>query len=695
MGRISVNELRTFGPSRQATDRFSDIADVFLPQIRESLRPETLRGRFGETLTVDDTALYVTNRHWKMGAAKPPGEFSYEQCFHNCYWPAPDNGHYPLIIVKGKEGVGKSTFLRFYFDCYLRHYRQFLKGSSEEDVCLHNWRQSDIKKHIILYVDLHPPASFEEARDRIYAQFRRTIYEYFPKISVDQDYAMWRRLARWDEPARRKAEKACSGKVDYRTRWVDSHLDHNREFVREALWYLSTQMDKKGCRRHYITQIFDNIDQLDVDIQKKLLEEIFGWLKHDTCQWRVIVPLRPETLRQIRRFVGPIAGRETIELGDVDYADFVRRRQIDLEFQITGSGKQIERNRFVREHKTIVFQPISNFLVVEYLRRILNVQFPPGSGQIASARPLTVEILTKFCNSSLRRLLRVLMRVLISTPLQRAAEQEDGHEKKGLSHYVFLSGWLVGDRDYFNEEDEDNDVVNLFHAPAIEPSAYGLLVGVHVAHFLSKSDILSRSQVLDTFTQIGYQRDEIDKCLDTFLEKGLFKREVLPKSGDYRIYVESDVVEAHLRLVREPAYVDNMALVTPVREDFARMRMSHTVPYAIGEFRDRVITTFHFLQQIRDDEILVGTWRNDSPRHGMKRDDFVNAFNQLNLPSIYKRCAVAYRGRLQGLKESATTLGEVMTEHSWSTLLRHQILAVDSAEADKPLIALSRESGGE
>lgn len=653
-------------------------------------------GNFQETFMSHKAPLYVGNRQWTMAAAEPLEEFSYEQLLHSHYWPGCANEDYPLIVIKGKEGGGKSTFIRFYFDCYLPHYGHFIKARQDDSSPL-GW-QEQLKKHIILYADLHQLARFEDARDHIFKQFRKTIYDNFPRISVDENYAMWHRLARWNEPARRKAEETSPDKDVYRARWVDNHLDNNEEFVKEALWYINSQKNSTEDRKYYIIQIFDNMDQLDIDIQKNLLIEILQWIKHDRCQWKVIIPLRPETLRQIVHVVGPIQSNVTIELGNVDYGELLKTRRYELESQIRDSGKQIERDRFVGRLKTIVFQPIPNFLTVEYLQRMLDIQIFKQTSQLStdiSTHPFSAELLAKFCNGSIRRLLRVLNRIMVSVPIQHAAEQQELHKGKPIPHYTFLNAWLTGKRDFFDENDEENDIVNLFNVANLEPSAHTLLIGIHIAHLLLHGQCSTISKALSLLTQIGYKQDEICECLDYLHKYGFFKRETVDQSGAYRIQVENDIVEAHLRLVEEPAYIDNMALVTPVREDFSRLKMSHTVSYSIKDFRERVSTSFHFIHQIRDDERVVRTWRSDSPRHRMKSDMFVRAFNELNLPSVYKKIAVSYHKRLQMLSSNPMGLSKVMNARRWDSLLREPILDVNREEADKPLTAIVHKSGSE
>lgn len=701
MLRKSVNDLRSDYKRRKFSDRISDIAEAFLTEIRITLGEKILPETFGKKFKKNDAPLYVNKRHWIMSRPEPRCPFSLEEYLHSCFWPTKKSQGYTFIVLKGKEGVGKSTFLRYYCDCYLPWYHEF----DHERVHVlpgPNWSE-EVDKHIFLYVDLHPPvANLEKVLSHIFETFRRSIDVKFPQISVEDNYAMWARVARWDDPARRSAEDITGDKQAYRLKWVDQQLDNNELFVEEALWYLNAKKVANGSNRFFITQVYDNIDLLDFEIQKELIQHILGWIKHKRCQWKVIVTLRPQTLSRLNPVLGPILDKEIIEVGSVDLAVLLNARGKDLDTQMLQSGKQVERDRYVKEksipHGTIVFQPMSNFRVRECMRRILGLHFGAKTGQNSLnilPHPYSEEFVVKFCNGSIRRFLRLMQRLLASTPMQRAAEQQELHRGEQLPHYIFLSSLLTGPRDYFDADDEDNDILNLFQVIPTnqEAPAYSLMVGIHVMYLLLQKQCFKKSDVIRMLTKIGYTQEELEECLETMYGKGFFGRDVVDLSGDYRIDLEDDVFEAYRRLVQEEAYIDNMALVTPVEDSLVRKgRMSHTTSYAIGQFKQRVSTSLLFLQQIRDDEIFIRTWRQDSPRYRMTKEAFVEGFKSLNIPSIYRKATHEYLGRLKGLREEPGHLAEVMTERHWNRLIRDSIFEIDEKLLDAPLEAILHDS---
>jgi len=165
-----------------------------------------------------------------------------------------------------------------------------------------------------------------------------------------------------------------------------------------------------------------------------------------------------------------------------------------------------------------------------------------------------------------------------------------------------------------------------------------------------------------------------------------FKRECIESSGNYRILKENNIVEAYVDMITRPAYTDTMATVTPV-EEHLRRRMVHTVPCAPEQFEARAETTRSFLRQIREDENTIKTWRSDSPRHGMNARMFRTDFDDLGLPSVYRKAAVECRNSMEKLRHNPKGLAAAIGSNDWSILLNDDILRVEPNEARMPLKA--------
>ena len=98
--------------------------------------------------------------------------------------------------------------------------------------------------------------------------------------------------------------------------------------------------------------------------------------------------------------------------------------------------------------------------------------------------------------------------------------------------------------------------------------------------------------------QYGYRQDEIFEALNYYVGY-LIKLGSNEMPRPFRI--RKGVVKAYLRLVTEPAYLDNMAMLTPV-DEVVRNQMVQTDSFAPSDFLNRVYTTLGFLWQIHLDE---------------------------------------------------------------------------------------------
>jgi hypothetical protein len=699
MSRTSVigyrNSKISAGISETTKDSRSDVAEAFAQQINRSLGERILPGEFGEPFTQKQAERYVQQRTWRIDG-KPAGEkFAHEEYLHRCYWPGLASD-YRLLIVNGKEGVGKSTLLRYYFDCYLPDFSQFPYVKLEEWDS-DSWER-ELRRHFVLYVDLRRFTTKEELKEQLFRSFKKQLIARCRgvaiDITVDNNYAMWDRVVDWSNSFHVEAEKAFPSQSVYRANYVEPLFRDNVPlFVREAIWYLGKQRDETGNRKYYITRVLDNIDQQPRDTQLDVLKMVLDWLNDSDSNWKIILPLRPETVRELSPDLQPIADRDTIDMGDVDERLLLEARGAYLARQITASGKQVERNVVIEEENVVVYLPVANYQAAQQMRRTLTFDFEMADGTRIRVRPRAAlkQLVQKFCNGSIRRLMSLRKRVVMSTAIARAIEQVDVRPGEALHDYIFLNGCITGGRDHWCKNDIDNNIVNIYDTAEANPCAYTLLVGAHVLHLLGTGENFRRSQLIGLLSQVGYTRAEVDECLNTFYRNGFFTREILSQSADYRIIQETNIVEAYLEFITNPAYTDNMAMVTPV-ETHCLTDMKHTVSYAIGEFRDRTRTTLRFLRQIRDDEDTICTWTKGSMRHKMDPKAFTKTFNKLYLPSIYRQAAAKYRERLTVLKRRAGRLRTVMSAHEWDKLLSDEILNVDYEQTDMPLMATIPQS---
>ncbi len=675
----------------EVTDVRNTFADAFSKQIDSSLGEEILDGAFGREFPPSYADLYVERRTWKTEGRIPGEKYAHEQWLHQKYWPGIANDS-ALLIISGKEGVGKSTLLRYYFDCYLPHFDDFpyAKCDEHDSEC----RRRKLTRHLVFHVDLRRSTDAAETRKQLFRALKKQIlmkcHNLGIEITVDNNYAMWDRVVNWSDPLHKRAAKAFPDESTYRANFVDPILrDSEDVFVREAFWYLGKQLDEKEGRRFYITTILDNLDQSSYDVQLYTIRTALSWLEDGPYHWKMILPLRPETLQELSRVLQPIGNYEVFEIGEVDQQLLLQKRSGDLERRIKASGIQVDRNILIKDDNVTVYLPIPTFEGATRMTRMLNFDACLPRGQAVSLRPRAgiQELVKQFCNGSVRRFLRLRKRLIISMPIAHAIERQDRHKDDPLPDYIFLNGVLTGGRDHFHKNDIGNDIVNLYDVVQPNTCSYTMLIGVHVLFLLRTGRAYRRSQLIGLLAQIGYTRSEVEECLEMLHRKSFFTRENIEGVGDYRVFPESNVVEAHVILLTTAAYVDNMAIVTPVEDRF-RDDIQHTLSYEVTHFRARTKATLAFLRQIRDDEDHICRWTKDSPRHKMEARVFKRSFGRLGLPSAYRLTALEYKKRLKELKSNPKGLASVMDQREWNRLLNDEILAVDEKDAESPLQAL-------
>ena len=243
-------------------------------------------------------------------------------------------------------------------------------------------------------------------------------------------------------------------------------------------------------------------------------------------------------------------------------------------------------------------------------------------------------------------------------------DELDSLDNAVVSRYRFISAWLSGKEEYFDESDFENDVLNLYRTTKTEQGPHSLLVGPLVLHLL-RHDYLTRSSIVEALTDIGFRASEVKSCLGSMHASDFFRYSGATSIENDEILVETDVLEAHWELLASAAYTDCMALVTPLPESIVGEDMSFSVYHKATHFETRTRTAFHFLEQIKADEIAVSTWRPNTERSKTSADVFSSRFRSLQIPSIYRLVSEPYLHRLHALRDKQMMRQDV----NWSELL--------------------------
>jgi len=573
MARKSVIEARGAwrSPAERARDPKNDIAEAFSSEIDRSFGEIILPAQFGSTFAPEAAGLYVDLREGDITDTKRSGHFMYENYLHRHFWPLiADND--PLLIITGSEGIGKSTLLRFYFDCYLQNLGRFLSVPGAEDN--KSLAKQTLRRVVALYADLRRAPTKEAVEAAMFRAFRTEIRQKFEDITTENDYAMWRRRADWADPHHCDAETRYGTRREYRRAFIEDYLKKDDVFVHEALWYLCQRRDEHGQRIYYVTLILDNLDQQDISIQEHVIRIVLAWLgdriyhvpegaiDERACVdlWKAILPLRPETLMSLAPLLEPLEKKHVLPLGEVDRTLLLQTRTQKLTAEMESSMKHVESDYLIEEQDTMVYLPLTGHAGAEQMRRMLTFDHFLERGETSPSlkpRPITTEFLQRFCNGSIRRFLRLRKRVGSSIPIFHAIRRmkQRGPEDPFIPHYAFMDSLLTGGRDHFNQDDLNNDVLNLYQCTSLVPCPYTLLIGPHVLYLL-KSRNYSRAALIGALMAIGYEDVEVDECLRAMLRKGLIKYTTPQGLGDVPIYRETRVIEAYLSMFTDVPYID-------------------------------------------------------------------------------------------------------------------------------------------
>ena len=146
--------------------------------------------------------------------------------------------------------------------------------------------------------------------------------------------------------------------------------------------------------------------------------------------------------------------------------------------------------------------------------------------------------------------------------------------------------------------------------------------------------------------------------------------QVPTRGGLIEYELHDGVITAYLELLAEPAYLDDVAIVTPVERSY-REAMYRTRGDRPEDFPARVESSISFLRFLRE---IEDRFRDAGQlRPGVDHDAFREALTKNPLPCLWRRMAVEYRQRLIGLRNS----GYLKTVDSawWNKPLSDEVLA--------------------
>ena len=203
--------------------------------------------------------------------------------------------------------------------------------------------------------------------------------------------------------------------------------------------------------------------------------------------------------------------------------------------------------------------------------------------------------------------------------------------------YELLDALIVGACDALNQR--RHRIANLFAMGHAHDRPRDLLIGPH-AMFLMQQGMNRQSSLSETLISLGYSHNNIQDAVMALSAFNILHLVPSSRLGSNEFELHDPVIAEYVDLIWEPAYIDNIAMVTHV-DPGLRSHMHRTRGDRTEDFTRRVETTLVFLRFLRTCE---QSFRDSSQlRPGVDPDEFRMSLTKLKIRSIWRGMALAYR----------------------------------------------------
>lgn len=368
----------------------------------------------------------------------------------------------------------------------------------------------------------------------------------------------------------------------------------------------------------YVVLVVDNLDQSSIDVQIRAITEVEQWLRTPSIRLsRAILPMWPSTFRKLQNHqFNLLHGARVFEIGPIDCHDLMANRE-------RAAGEFLQRYVAPGSHS-----------VVDYMTQITRL-----------GRERLLPRIKALAHENLRLTLSLWESFLCGDAAYSIWKQiKHNPDSRRSFDYELLDALLVGTNDAFDHD--EHRIANLFSMGAGRVRPRDLLIGHHALQLLGQ-DRHSQTDLHQALRSLGYAEANIQVVEKSLLTFNFLHEE--PSGGKKVEYeIHEDVVHEYLALRFEPAYVDNVAMVTPVDPKYLP-RMCRTRGDRAEDFTRRVATTLAFLEFIRECE---DAFRDPRRVANTPSEVFIKALESLRIACLWKPMALRYHDRLVGLRDS-------------------------------------------
>ncbi len=426
-----------------------------------------------------------------------------------------------------------------------------------------------------------------------------------------------------------------------------------REWVRAALEELSRASDKRrgdvASPFEYIVLVLDNLDQTPIEVQVRAINEIEQWLRTPSiAPWRVFLPMWKSTFKQLQnhRF-NLLRGAECVDIGTIS-------AHLVLSIRGDATTAQLALSNEPAAAKAIPF--LSSLMALALDRLLLRIH-ALAFGNIRQMMSLWEAFA---CGSA-------------AFNFWNTYSQASGDNRRRFE-YELLDALIVGKLDGLDHS--EHRVANLLEMGHARVHPRDLLIGPHALHLIAQ-DRQTQEGLVEALTALGYGDENIAKVEESMMDFN-FLHQIPTGRGKIEYEIHHPIVHEYIKLQFEPAYVDNLALVTPVRTKFLP-RMCKTTA-ARGDFTRRVETTFAFLEFLRECE---DEFRSAERLKRTSAEAFTRALDDLRIPCLWRMMAMRYFDRLLGLRRSGYLRD--IADSWWDAAIGNRIF--DQAQAEEEYLS--------
>jgi len=318
----------------------------------------------------------------------------------------------------------------------------------------------------------------------------------------------------------------------------------------------------------HLVVCLDNIDQCPFEIQShassiihKLIEDSEG-----INIWKIIFPLWPETFYKLKtreKFYIRGSKFKEIKLGYVNSKKMILRRV----------------NNISKFNDDVI-----DLKAKKYFSRIRKVSYE------------TIHNLAS-CDNKL--ILKMIGDLLSSKNFYYY--QDNKPKKTSLMQYEFEDILICGQYNYHHNE---NIIINFFNILGNSETQFhsSILLGGIILNILKESGgEVNKSDFLSTLLSYGYTTVDINSSLSKIKMKKIIHYE---DKEENTIIVHVDSINEYLNFIKRAAYIDNMALVTPIPLVY-KSDMHETKGYMKTDFKRRVETSIQFIKYLHKAELKL------------------------------------------------------------------------------------------